>query len=50
MIVSTPKGFVLMSKSKGKDEKRKRLGGPYKSRAEVEKRERQVQYFKHQKG
>lgn len=47
MIRKTPKGYVLYSKSKGSDGKRKRLGGPYKTRAQAEKRERQVQYFKH---
>lgn len=28
---------------------RKRLGGPYTTRAAAEKREREVQYFKHRK-
>ena len=30
-------------------EKRKNLGGPYKSKAEAERRLRQVEYFKHAK-
>ena len=42
MIRKTPKGYVLYSKSTP----RKRLGGPYKSREEAVKRERQVQFFK----
>lgn len=47
VIRKTDKGYVLYSKSKGKDGERKRLGGPYKSRSGAEKRERQVQAFKH---
>ena len=42
MIRKTPKGYVLYSKSTP----RKRLGGPYKTRAQAVKRERQVQFFK----
>lgn len=44
MIRKTPKGYVLYSKSS-----HKKLGGPYKSRAQAVKRERQVQFFKHKK-
>jgi hypothetical protein len=44
MIKKTAKGYVLHSK----DGSRK-LGGPYKTRAEALKRERQVQFFKHAK-
>lgn len=44
MIRKTPKGYVLYSKSS-----RKKLGGPYKTRAQAVKRERQVQFFKHKK-
>ena len=44
MIRKVKGGYKLFSKS-GKN-----LGGPYKTRAEAEKRERQVQYFKHLKG
>lgn len=47
IIRKTDKGYVLYSKSKGKDGHHKKLGGPYKSRSGAEKRERQVQYFKH---
>jgi len=43
MIRKTPKGHVLYSLSKP----RRRLGGPYRTRAEAVKRERQVQFFKH---
>ncbi|HZQ90276.1 MAG TPA: hypothetical protein VFA60_00615 [Terriglobales bacterium] len=46
MIRKTPKGYVLYSKSTP----RRRLGGPYKTRAEAVKRERQVQFFKRRKG
>ncbi|HXE91496.1 MAG TPA: hypothetical protein VNK82_11080 [Terriglobales bacterium] len=42
MIKKTPKGYVLYSLSKP----RRRLGGPYKTREEALKRERQVQFFK----
>ena len=42
MIRKTPKGYVLYSKSKP----RRKLGGPYKTRTEAVKRERQVQFFK----
>ena len=42
MIRKTPKGYVLYST----DGSRK-LGGPYKTRAEALRRERQVQFFKH---
>jgi len=42
MIRKTQKGYVLYSKSTP----RRRLGGPYKTRAEAVKRERQVQFFK----
>ncbi|MGH7268463.1 MAG: hypothetical protein ACREMB_26900 [Candidatus Rokuibacteriota bacterium] len=41
MIKKTAKGYVLYSK----DGSRK-LGGPYTTRAEAVKRERQVQFFK----
>lgn len=44
MIRKTAKGYVLWSK----DGSRK-LGGPYRSRTEALKRERQVQFFKHAK-
>ena len=44
MIRKTPKGYVLLSKKTGK-----KLGGPYKTRGQALKRERQVQFFKHHK-
>jgi hypothetical protein len=46
MIVKTPKGYVLYSKKKTGG-KRKKLGGPYKTRQAAVRREKQVQYFKH---
>ena len=42
MIRKTARGYVLYST----DGSRK-LGGPYKTRAEALERERQVQFFKH---
>ncbi len=47
MIVKTAAGYVVKSESKGKDGKRKNLGGPYKTRAAAVKRLGQVEYFKH---
>ena len=44
MIRKTPKGYVLLSKKT-----RRKLGGPYKTREEALKRERQVQFFKRHK-
>lgn len=48
-IVNTPKGFVVFSESKKSGGQRKRLGGPYKTRAQAEKRLGQVEMFKHMK-
>lgn len=45
MIVSKPDGYYLYSKDGNK-----KLGGPYPSRDGAIKREKQVQYFKSQKG
>lgn len=45
MIKKTPKGYVLYSLSKP----RRQLGGPYKTREEALRRERQVQFFKRRK-
>lgn len=50
MIVKTSKGYEVKSESKGKDGKRKNLGGPYKTRGEAAKRLGQVEYFKHRGG
>jgi hypothetical protein len=44
MIRKVKSGYTVVS------EKGKNLGGPYKSRAEAEKRLRQVEFFKHRKG
>lgn len=44
MIVKVKGGYQVVS-TKGKN-----LGGPYKTREEAEKRLREVEYFKHQKG
>ena len=44
MIKRVKGGYKVLS------EKGKNLGGPYKSKAEAEKRLRQVEYFKHNKG
>jgi len=47
MIVKSGNVFYVKSESKGKDGKRKNLGGPYNSREQAEKRLKQVEYFKH---
>jgi hypothetical protein len=44
MIKKVPLGYQVVS-SKGKN-----LGGPYKTKAEAQKRLRQVEFFKHHKG
>jgi hypothetical protein len=44
MIRKTAGGYKVLS------EKGKNLGGPYKTRAQAEKRLRQVEFFKHRKG
>jgi hypothetical protein len=44
MIVKVKGGYQVVS-TKGKN-----LGGPYKTREEAEKRLREVEFFKHQKG
>ncbi|MGH9709494.1 MAG: hypothetical protein ACRD37_02985 [Candidatus Acidiferrales bacterium] len=44
MIKKVKGGYKVVS------EKGKNLGGPYKSKEEAEKRLRQVEYFKHNKG
>lgn len=46
MIRKVGSHHVLYSKKKGKDGKRKVLG-KFKSRAAAERREKQIQYFKH---
>jgi hypothetical protein len=45
MIKKVKAGYKVVSEKKGKN-----LGGPYKTRAEAEKRLRQVEFFKHNKG
>jgi hypothetical protein len=44
MIGKEKEGYQVMS------EKGKNLGGPYRTKAEAEKRLRQVEFFKHRKG
>lgn len=44
MIKKVKGGYKVLSES-GKN-----LGGPYKSKAQAEKRLRQVEFFKHRKG
>jgi hypothetical protein len=44
MIKKVKRGYRVLS------EKGKNLGGPYKSKAEAEKRLQQVEFFKHRKG
>jgi len=43
-IKKVSKGYKVVSESKGKN-----LGGPYKTKAEAEKRLREVEFFKHRK-
>jgi hypothetical protein len=45
MIKKTSGGYRVLSEN-GK----KNLGGPYKTKAQAEKRLRQVEFFKHRKG
>ncbi len=42
MVIKKPKGFFVVSEKTGRN-----LGGPYKSKAEAEKRLKQVEFFKH---
>lgn len=44
MIKKVKGGYKVLS------ENGKNLGGPYKSKAQAEKRLRQVEFFKHRKG
>jgi hypothetical protein len=44
MIRKEKAGYKVIS------EKGKNLGGPYRTKAEAEKRLRQVEFFKHRKG
>ncbi|HVO04856.1 MAG TPA: hypothetical protein VMT54_21865 [Candidatus Cybelea sp.] len=44
MIVKVREGYKVVS-----EDGKKNLGGPYKTKAEAEKRLRQVEYFKHKK-
>lgn len=44
MIRKEKEGYQVMS------EKGMNLGGPYRTKAEAEKRLRQVEFFKHRKG
>jgi len=41
MIIKNSKGYFVRS------EKGRNLGGPYRTKAEAEKRLRQVEFFKH---
>jgi hypothetical protein len=44
MIVKVKGGYKVVS-----EKSKKNLGGPYKTKAEAEKRLRQVEFFKHRK-
>ncbi len=44
MIVKREDGYYVLS-----EKTQKNLGGPYKTKAEAEKRLRQVEFFKHKK-
>lgn len=45
MIKKTSKGYKVVAESKDKEGKHKSLGGPYKTKAEAEKRLRQVEFY-----
>jgi len=45
MIKKTSGGYKVVSERRGKN-----LGGPYKTKAQAQKRLRQVEFFKHRKG
>lgn len=45
MIKKVKGGYKVLS-----EDGKKNLGGPYKSKAQAEKRLRQVEFFKHKKG
>jgi hypothetical protein len=45
IVIKKVKGGYKVLSEKGKN-----LGGPYKSKKEAEKRLKQVEYFKHNKG
>ncbi|MGH9746855.1 MAG: hypothetical protein ACRD59_12195 [Candidatus Acidiferrales bacterium] len=45
MIKKVKGGYKVFSEKTGKN-----LGSPYKTKAEAEKRLRQVEFFKHRKG
>jgi hypothetical protein len=45
MIKKTSAGYKVVS-----EDGKKNLGGPYKSKAEAQKRLRQVEFFKHKGG
>jgi len=46
MIQKTSRGYEVLSESTGKNGKRKKLGGPYKTMKEAKKRLGEVEYFK----
>jgi len=46
MIVKRNDKFYVFSERKGKGGKRKKLGGPYPSEKQAQKRLQQVEYFK----
>jgi len=45
MIRKVKSGYKVLS-----EDGKKNLGGPYKTKAEAQKRLRQVEFFKHRKG
>ena len=50
MIKKVKAGYKVESEKTDAQGRHKNLGGPYKTKAEAEKRLRQVEYFKHKKG
>ena len=42
MLVKTKKGYIIKSETTGR-----KIGGPYKSKTQAQKRLAQIEYFKH---
>ena len=47
MLVKKKDGWHLYARKKGKNGKRRHLGGPYHTKEEALRREAQVEWFKH---
>ena len=47
MIVLRKDGYYVVSEHKGRNGRRKNLGGPYDTHKQAENRLKEVEYFKH---